>query len=147
MSNASLNLSGFAGLGRNLSQDNGPANGQTRQREDAKFWLNIGYQASVTNEQQEEEPVFVSLARGIPIDQIELFDVTKQRTPNMAVLRQAQNDLHGMFMTEANKLEPGQSKLLIIDETTGLAVELKRVKGPQEIPTENALSRQIKFRD
>jgi hypothetical protein len=63
----------------------------------------------------------------------------------MAQLRDAQNGLHEMFMGEAKKLEPGESKLLIIDNDLGLSVQLKRVKAEQEVPTENSLRKVVSF--
>ncbi len=144
--NGSTSLSTFAGL-RNANQNN---NTNTQELEQADFWLNIGYATTVTNKDEKgknvDEVVFVSLARGIPLDQIKAFDIGKARTTNMAALREAQNDLHDMFMAEAGKLEPGESKIIIQDDATGLGVELKRVKGAVEAPKENALKREIKFR-
>lgn len=140
MATNGLNLSAFAGLG-NRSASGTPENKQ----EDAEFWLNIGYNTTVVNDGNEEE-IFVSLARGIPLDQIKPFDVSKARTPNMAALRDAQNQLHDNFMSVAAQLEPGASAIVIMDETIGLAVQLKRVRGAMETPQENSLAKPIAFR-
>ena len=140
MATNGLNLSAFAGLG------NRTASGTTENKqEDAEFWLNIGYPTTVVND-GEEEQIFVSLARGIPLDQIKPFDVSKARTPNMAALRDAQNKLHESFMQTAVQLEPGASAIIIVDETIGLAVQLKRVRGAMETPQENTLAKPIAFR-
>ena len=141
MATNGLNLSAFAGLGRNNASGNTTENKQ----EDAEFWLNIGYSTTVVNDGNEEE-IFVSLARGIPLDQIKPFDVSKARTSNMAALRDAQNQLHDNFMSVAAQLEPGASAIVIMDETIGLAVQLKRVRGAMETPQENSLAKPIAFR-
>lgn len=143
MSTTGLNLASFAGLGNRTA--NSKENPSENKQEDAEFWLNIGYQTTVATDDG-DQAIFVSLARGIPLDQIKEFDVSKSRTQNMAALRDAQNQLHSMFMTEANKLAPGEDKLVIIDETTGLSVQMKRVKGAVEAPTDNTLTKAIAFR-
>jgi hypothetical protein len=140
MSTNGLNLASFAGLGRNASNNN-----TDNKQEEAEFWLNIGYQTTVVNDGNEEE-IFVSLARGIPLDQIKPFDVSKARTTNMAALRDAQNQLHASFMSVATQLEPGASAIIITDETIGLAVQIKRVRGAMETPQENTLAKAIPFR-
>lgn len=137
-----LNLSSFSGFNRN----NNSNSGQQADQEKAEFWLNIGYETSVTNEDTgKEETIFVSLARGIPLDSIKPFDVSKTRSDNMAALRDAQNGLHESFMAEARALEPGEAKLLIVDADIGLAVQVKRVKAEQAIPEENTLRRVVSF--
>lgn len=138
-----LNLSAFSGFDRN---NRGGNSNQQSEKDNAEYWLNIGYETSVKNsETGEEESIFVSLARGIPLDSIVPFDVSKTRSSNMAQLRDAQNGLHEMFMGEAKKLEPGEAKLLIIDEAIGLAVQIKRVKAEQEVPAENSLRKVVSF--
>lgn len=136
----SLNLADFARLGSNNN-----SNTTADKQEDAEFWLNIGYETTVIND-GEEEKIFVSLARGIPLDQIKAFDVSKSRTANMAQLRDAQNQLHAAFMEQAKQLEPGGSAIIINDETIGLQVQLKRVRGAMETPQQNTLAKQISFR-
>ena len=68
MSTNGLNLSAFAGLGNRTAS----GSNQENKQEDAEFWLNIGYETIVVNDGI-EEPIFVSLARGIPLDQIKPF--------------------------------------------------------------------------
>ena len=48
-------------------------------------------------------------------------------------------------MAEANTLEPGEAKLLIVDEAIGLAVQIKRVKAEQAVPQENTLRKVVSF--
>ena len=140
MATNGLNLSAFAGLGKTNNNNNAE-----NKLEEAEFWLNIGYETTVVND-GEEEKIFVSLARGIPLDQIKPFDVSKARTNNMAALRDAQNQLHATFMNVATQLEPGASAIVIMDDTIGLAVQLKRVRAGVETPIENALAKPIEFR-
>ena len=140
MSTNGLNLSAFAGLGNRTAS----GSNQENKQEDAEFWLNIGYETIVVNDGI-EELIFVSLARGIPLDQIKPFDVSKARTTNMAQLRDAQNQLHELFMSEVSKLEPGGSAIIIVDKKSGLAVQAKRVRGAMETPVENTLVKPIRF--
>lgn len=116
-------------------------------RPKAEYWLNIGYMSSAPGEDGEpDRDVFISLSTGIPLDQAEIYDVAKARSSNMAALRQAQNELHEGFMSRAKALEPGESAIISYDETTGLSMEIKRVRGEQAIPVENTLKRSFSFR-
>lgn len=139
-----LNLAGFAGLSSRAASSTAP---EAARQDDAEFWMNIGYPVELPSNVEGEEPTitFVSLARGIPLDQIKPFEVSKQRSSNMAALREAQNELHAAIMAEATKLEPGDSVILFGDENVGLCVQIKRVRGEVEAPAENALKRTFSF--
>lgn len=126
-----------------MAQDNGPAN---QNRTPAQFWMNVGYQVMLPDEDGNNVPTFISLATGIPLDGITPFDIGKSRTQNMAALREAQNNLHAVFMAAAEELEPGESRIVIADDSNGLAVEIRRVKGDVEAPAKNTLLREIKLR-
>lgn len=151
MSTGTLNLGAFAGLGsRNLSRsDERSNNGESRQkRPPAEFWLNVGYPVTLKDETTGEESItFVSLGLGIPLDQIEPFEVRKAGSSNMAALREAQNDLHDAIMVEANKLAPGDSTILFGQQIgdTVMCVQIKRVRGEVEAPAENPLKRTFSF--
>lgn len=149
MSNGTLNLGAFAGLGtRTLnrsSEERLPGSGNRDKRPPAEFWLNIGYPVTLKDEDGTESMTFVSLGLGIPLDQIEPYDVRKAGSSNMAALREAQNSLHDDIMTEAMKLAPGDSTILFGDAELGLCVQVKRVRGEVEAPTENPLKRSFKF--
>lgn len=121
---------------------------EAAERPKAEYWLNIGYVSSAPDEEEEgkEREIFVSLSTGIPLDQAEVYDVTKARSSNMAVLRQAQNELLEGFLSRAKELQPGESAVVSYDEATGLSMEIKRVRGPQAVPTENTLKRSFSFR-
>ena len=123
---STLNLADFTRSNREPAQ-NTTQSGTTQKREDAKIWLNFGYIKSFKNEQGEADQVFVTIARGIPADQIEPFDLGKIRNANMATLRRDQNRFLAAIMAEADKLEPGQSKIIAFDNDRNLGVELRRV--------------------
>jgi len=124
----------------------GAAADTTQDRPKAEFWLNIGYMSSALDDDGNEKDIFVSLSQGIPLDQCETYKVEDQRTQNMAVLRQAQNELLAGFLDRAKQLEAGTSAVVSHDPETGLAMEIKRVRGPQAMPTENTLKRAFSFR-
>lgn len=146
MSSGTLNLGAFAGLGsRNLSRSEERVPGTRDKRPPAEFWLNIGYPVALKDEDGNESITFVSLGLGIPLDQIEPFEVRKAGSSNMAALREAQNELHEAIMTEAQKLAPGDSVILFGDVNVGLCVQIKRVRGEVEAPAENPLKRTFNF--
>lgn len=122
----SLDLSQFARSNREATNTNDSTSNR-KSREEAKFWLNFGYIKAFKNEQGEDDQVFVTLARGIAVDQIDQFDLDRVRNSNMATLRRDQNRFLDAIMAEANKLEPGTSKFLCFDEKHNLGVELRRV--------------------
>lgn len=118
----------FTGLRR-------PATVNRNQEEGRKFefWINIGYVDYIVEDGVEKE-TFVSLNTRQSLDGIDLFDVKKAGSANMAMLRQKQNELHESFMEVAQALEPGQAEIVCHDPVTGIAVEIRRVKAEQEIP-------------
>lgn len=105
----------------------------------AKYWMNTGYTSEVTNDEGQPESVFVSLRQGVPLDNIESFDLTKIRNPKMASLRAAQNDLHDQLMEVAEGLAPGEAK------TINIEVEIRRVNEAVEAPAakDNTLIRKL----
>lgn len=145
MSSGTLNLGAFAGLGtRNLSRSEERIDSKQK-RPPAEFWLNIGYPVTLKEDDGTENITFVSLGLGIPLDQIEPFDIKRAGSSNMAALREAQNELHEAIMAEAQKLAPGDSVILFGDEHVGLCVQIKRVRGEVEAPAENPLKRTFNF--
>ncbi len=131
----------FGGLSR---QD------QNEERTKAQYWLNIGYPVIMPSEHEGEDDreTFVSLNAGIPLDNIEAFDLGKQRTGNMAMLRQAQNALLENFKQAASELAPGEARIIMFDDSIGLGIEIRRVRGEQETPVEaeNPMLRSFAFR-
>lgn len=119
-----------------------------RKKEDAQFWLNIGYQTQATNPQTGEvETVFVALPYGVALDPMKDFDLTQVTNANMARLRRAQNHLLAQVKDAAATLEPGEEMLLSVDENTGMAVQLRRVKSAAAVPADddNALIKPLKL--
>lgn len=141
-----LNLSDFA----NANRQPAPAQGGRRRKadgteyEEAKIWINFGYIKRFKNEQDEDDQVFVTIARGIPVDQIEPFDLDRIRNSNMATLRRDQNRFLAAIMGEADKLEPGQSKIIAFDNDRNLGIELRRV-GDAAPPHEEDASAPLPF--
>lgn len=123
----SLNLASFASANRGPEVDNRRPETTRAPREDAKLWLNFGFIKHFTNEQGEADQTFVTIARGIPVDQIEDWDLSKIRNSNMATLRRDQNRFRAAIMGEAEKLAPGESKMICFDDGANLGVELRRV--------------------
>lgn len=106
-----------------------PNAGAQSEQPAAQFWINLGYSQTVTNaETNEPEQVFVSLPYGIPLDTQKAFEL--KGSPNMVKLRDAQNKLLDSMITAANKLAPGEERLICVDETTGLSVQMRRIKDP-----------------
>jgi hypothetical protein len=139
---AGLSFATFASRQQQSTQGN---SNTSEKEEPAEFWMNIGYPARLPDEDGEMTTTFVSLARGIPIDQLKPYDVTKERTENMAILRDAQNDLAANLLAAAQTLEPGESRIILGDESVGLFIELKRRKAPIAAPTTNGLKRTFNF--
>ena len=131
-----LNLAGFANLSqrsRNANAVDAPAAGK---REEAKIWLNFGYAKTIPGvDGAEPTQTFVSLARGIPLDQVEKFDLTKQTRSTMATLRRDQNNFLDALMARAAEIKPGESSIICFDEVSGLGIEM-RVRGEGAAPIE-----------
>ena len=140
----SLNLSGFANLSnRSAAAESAPAGRQ--QREEAKIWLNFGYPKVIPGvDGAEDTETFVSLARGIPLDQIEKFDMTKQNRATMATLRRDQNNFLDALMAKAEELQPGEAKIICFDEVSGLGIEMRR-RGEGAAPIEEAADAPLPF--
>lgn len=135
-----LNLANFAALSARNSAPAAAAGATatTKPREEAKIWLNFGYPKLIPGvDGGEDTETFVSLARGIPLDQVEKFDMTKQNRATMATLRRDQNRFLDMLMAEADKLQPGEAKIICFDETTSLGIEMRR-RGEGAAPIEEA---------
>ncbi|QEM41100.1 RNA polymerase I subunit [Pseudomonas phage Zuri] len=107
-------------FGNNAAQAQTPA----AQRPKAEYWLNVGYDSGVKDEETGESR-FVSLAAGIPLDSIEKLK-TNSSNRTFAQFQAARNDLHDQIMAIAQSLEPGQS--VIIDTETTLQIQIRRVR-------------------
>ena len=109
-------------------------------RAKAQFWLNVGYVSEVKDEDGTYR--FVSLAQGIPLDNIEALP-TNSRNQGFAQFRQAQNELRDDLLAEAKKLKPGED-VIFDGGPNGLSIQLRRVQDEQAAPTgENPFRRRL----
>lgn len=137
----STNLSRIFGQGGNL-QTSAPT-GTRADLIPAKVWMNVGYivQVQVADAETKEATIedrFVSLPIGIAIDTMQPIDVAKKaKTDVMANLFTKQNDLLELIQNTANDLKPGETAILAADETTGLCIQLRRVK-EESVPVADA---------
>lgn len=124
-----LSFSQFADLnkGDNNNQQGASSSSTTREPlPEAEFWMNVGYYSSTPTDEDPDHQTFVSVARGTPLDQIKPFDVSKERTDNMATLRAAQNALLERLLAAGEQLAPGDER------TVNLTVQIKRKKAPAQ---------------
>ena len=109
-------------------------------RAKAQFWLNVGYVSDVKDDDGTYR--FVSLAQGIPLDNIESLP-TNSRNQSFAMFRQAQNELRDDLLTEAKQLKPGED-MIFEAGPSGLTFQLRRVQDEQAAPTgENPFRRRL----
>lgn len=105
-------------------------------QEKSQLWLNIGYTAEDAVDAS-GNPVFVSLARGIALDQIP-DQPTNSSNQEFAYLRAAQNDLRDQLLAVAAKLEPGQTT------TVTLEVQIRHVNSEPTIDlAKNPLAKKL----
>jgi hypothetical protein len=135
--NMAINDSAFAskfgnGFGRGRTQGT-----STEDRPKAKYWLNVGYLADHIVD-GEDEPRFIALPVGIPLDTTEPAQVRGSNELYRAMVT-AQNDLLADIVSEASKLEPGQAVIIGDPENQPLVLQLRRVAAEQEAikPDEN----------
>lgn len=91
----------------------------------AQVWINVGYPVEVQLTDNTVETRFVSLATGIPVDTQEKLP-TSSRNQEFAAFQAARNNLHEQIMAAAEKLAPGEEKLL------NLSIQLRRVNDEME---------------
>ena len=128
---------------RTFGQFANSATAPAQDKPKAQFWLNIGYDSGVVDENGESR--FVSLPVGIPLDGMELLN-TNSRNKEFAAFQAARNDLYEQIMTAAKSLEPGQS-IILGDASEGLQVQLRRVNddaAPVDMK-DNQYARVLKF--
>lgn len=105
-------------------------------RPKAQFWLNIGYDSGIEDDQG--NPRFVSLPQGIPLDGQEHLP-TNSRNSEFAAFQSARNDLYDQLMQVAQSLAPGEEKIV------NLAIQLRRVneEAPAIAAADNPFARKI----
>ena len=89
----------------------------------AQVWVNIGYTVQGQNEQGQPEDVFIGLPKGLPLDQMQPVK-TNSSSEFYSAIQESKNDLLAQLMAAAEKLQPGQSRIV------NLEVELRRVATP-----------------
>lgn len=108
-------------------------------RPKAEYWLNIGYQSDVLDDN--EQPMFVSLPQGIPLDTQEHLK-TNSSNNKYAAFQSSRNDLVDQLVAHAQaNLQPGEST------TVQLTVQIRRVKDEAAPinPAENPFSKKLSF--
>ena len=113
------------------------------ERPKSQFWLNIGYETDVVDDNGENR--FVSLATGIPLDNMERLQ-TNSRNREFAAFQAARNDLYDQIMDVAKSLEAGESKIIATAEN-GLAIQIRRINEESvEVPADqNKFGRRLYF--
>ena len=113
------------------------------ERPKSQFWLNIGYETDVVDDNGENR--FVSLATGIPLDNMERLQ-TNSRNREFAAFQAARNDLYDQIMDVAKSLEAGQSKIIATADN-GLAIQIRRINEESvEVPVDqNKFGRRLSF--
>lgn len=125
----------FAGQFGEATTFGNRSNGAANDRPKAQFWLNVGYIAKGAAEDGSED-YFVAIGGvggqnnrstlgGIALDSMSDFQLTG--SANMQKLRKQQNELRNQILDAAQKLNPGESRVISTDAVTGLSLELRRV--------------------
>lgn len=108
-------------------------------RPKAEYWLNIGYQSDVPDDNG--DAMFVSLPQGIPLDTQEHLK-TNSSNNKYAAFQSARNDLVDQLVAHAQaSLAPGEST------TVQLTVQIRRVKEEAAPinPENNPFAKQLSF--
>lgn len=103
------------------AQSNNVASASKDDRPKSQFWLNIGYDSGVKDDEGNSR--FVSLPAGIPLDESADPLPTNSRNAEYAAFNAARNDLHDQIMAVAKDLKPGEERML------NLSIQLRRVNG------------------
>lgn len=130
-------------FGAFANQNTAPAAGSKEQKPKAQFWLNVGYDSGIPDENGDNK--FVSLPVGIPLDGMELLS-TNSRNKDFAAFQAARNDLYEQIMEVCKSLEPGESRILG-DSNGGLQVQIRRVNDESAAPdmATNQFAKKLQF--
>lgn len=140
---------GGAVFGRNANQ--APA---ANDRPKAQFWLNVGYVAQGVDEAGNPTQYFVSIGGlggqngrstlgGIALDSMGDFPLTG--SANMQAMRKQQNELRAQILDAAEKLAPGESRIISTDPNTNLSLELRRVSAEVDADSVEAPASPVKL--
>ena len=105
---------------------------EDQQRPQAKVWLNIGYELDDT-QRGDDGYDFVSLASGIPLDQLDDLP-TRSKNATYKAFQEARNDLRDQLLALAAEMQPGQSRIV------NLQVQLRLVEDEPENTTAGDLN-------
>lgn len=104
----------------------------------ANGWLNFGYTVEIgADAEGNEETRFVSLPVGIPLDTMEPLTINS-RNQEFAQFQAARNDLLDQLKIVLGTMAPGEERILCVDGTTGLSVQLRRINDPAAVPAADA---------
>ncbi len=107
-------------------KSNSAAKTKTDDRPKAQVWANIGYHATTKNDAGEEERRFVSVATGIPLDNIEPLATNGKKS--WANFQAARNHLTKKLTELGMGLDAGEAVYFPNDATDGqLIIEIRRV--------------------
>lgn len=110
---------------------------RTNERPTATLWINVGYISDVIDENN--EPKFVALATGIPLDVMEDLQV-KGKNQEWNQFQMARNDLRDQLIDIGNELEPGEARYI---GEGSLIIQLRKVEVETQ-PTSSGLNPFIK---
>lgn len=96
----------------------------------AQIWANVGHESRVPNEDGEIEEDFIALAKGIPVDTLEVFD-NDRGSSRFAKKQAARNKLRENLIKAGMKLKPGESVIVNV-----LQVQLYRKAAEQPVVEE-----------
>ena len=102
---------------------------RTNERPTATLWINVGYISDVMDENN--EPKFVALAQGIPLDTMEDLQV-KGKNQEWNQFQMARNDLRDQLIDIGNELEPGEARYI---GEGSLIIQLRKVEVETSQPT------------
>jgi hypothetical protein len=124
------------GTNNTSTKSSAPAANSHSDKPKAAFWLNVGYDSGVTDEEGESR--FVSLPVGIPLDTQDKLP-TNSRNKDFAAFQAARNDLLDQLMELAHSMEPGEERIL------NLQLQLRRVNdvAPEASLSDNKFARKL----
>ncbi len=99
----------------------------------ATSWLNFGYTVEIAD----GETRFVSLPVGIPLDTMEPLTINSRNT-EFAQFQAARNDVLTQIKEVAASMKPGEERIICVDASSGLAVQLRRVNDAAPVPAADA---------
>ncbi len=102
----------------------------------ATSWLNFGYTVEIGSG-KDADTRFVSLPVGIPLDTMEPLAITS-RNSEFAQFQAARNDVLSQIKSVADSMKPGEERIICVDATSGLAVQLRRVNDAVVAPAADA---------